>query len=114
MLEKLVIIAMNPLMCYLIIEVSYIEPLLIIKLIFLGIEFKIFGEVSFASDGTAKPIGKIRPDQHVPRQSKNLTSDTSKNHCQNYKTYENWYKSDVCLTDYHYRFKIQLVRHIRS
>lgn len=70
-LEKLVIPVTNPLVYYLIVEVSYADPLLITKLIVLGVEFKVPGEVSFASDGTAKPTGKIKPNQCVPKQSKN-------------------------------------------
>ena len=65
--EKLVIAATNPLVCYLIVEVSYADLLLITKLIVLGIEFKVPGKTSFASDGKAKFGGKTRPGQRVPR-----------------------------------------------
>lgn len=53
--KKLVIAITNPLVCYLIVKVNYIRPLLIIKLIFISIEFKVFKEVSYTYDGLAKP-----------------------------------------------------------
>ena len=40
-LEKLVIAATNPLVCYLIVKVSYAKALLIIKLMFIGIKFEV-------------------------------------------------------------------------
>lgn len=70
MLEKLVIASINPQVCYLIIEISYADPLLIIKLIVLGIEFKVFGGIKFASNSIAKPE-KTRPSQYVLKHSKN-------------------------------------------
>lgn len=58
-------------MYYLIIKVSHTNPTLITKFIVLGIQFKISGKISFASDGIAKPKKKIKPSQHIPKQSKN-------------------------------------------
>lgn len=69
--EKLMITAINSLVCYLIVKISYADPLLITKLIVLGIEFKFPRETSFTNDGTAKPRKKIRLDQRVPRRAKN-------------------------------------------
>lgn len=40
-LKKLVIAAINPLVCYLIIKMSYAKLLLITKLIFIKIKFKV-------------------------------------------------------------------------
>lgn len=40
--KKLIIAATNPLVGYLIVKVSYARSLLIIKLIFIGIEFDVF------------------------------------------------------------------------
>ena len=59
--EKLVIAATNPLICYLIVEVSYARVLLITKLMFKGIKFKVFGEASYTYDGPAKPGRETRP-----------------------------------------------------
>ena len=70
-LEKLIIVATNPLVWYLIVKVNYTDPLLIIKLIILGIEFKVPRETSFASDNTAKPEGKTRPGQRILKRPKN-------------------------------------------
>lgn len=53
-LEKLIIAATNPLICYLIIEIDYVNPFLISKLIVLSIKFKVFGETSFANNSLAK------------------------------------------------------------
>lgn len=53
--EKLVIATTNPLVCYLIIKVSYARPLLITKLIFIGIEFKVSGKASCTYNSSAKP-----------------------------------------------------------
>ena len=47
-------------MYYLIIEVSYIRPLLVTKLIFIGIKFEISKETSCNYDSLAKPREKIR------------------------------------------------------
>ena len=58
--EKLVIAATNPLVCYLIVEVSYARALLIIKLMFIGIEFKVSKEVSCIYNGSAKPERETR------------------------------------------------------
>lgn len=71
MSEKLVIAETNPLACYLVVKINYADFLLIIKLIILGDEFKLFREISFDYDSTAKPRRKIKPSQCVPRQSKN-------------------------------------------
>lgn len=60
MLEKLIIVIKNLLICYLINEVSYINFLLITKLIVIGVEFKIYRKTSFASDNIAKLEKKIR------------------------------------------------------
>lgn len=69
--KKLVIAATNPLVCYLIVKIIFVNSLLITKLIVFGNEFKVFGEISFASDGTAKPKEKTKSGQYVPRQHKN-------------------------------------------
>lgn len=61
-LEKLVIIVTNLLVCYLIVEISYVEPLLITKLIVLGVESKVFREASFASNGIVELTEKTRPN----------------------------------------------------
>lgn len=58
--EKLVIAATNPLMCYLIVKISYARPLLIIKLIFISIKFQVSQEVSCTNDGPAKPRRETR------------------------------------------------------
>lgn len=63
--EKLTIASTNPQICYLIIEVSYINSLLIIKLIILGIKFEFLREISFASDIIAKSRKKIRLGQCI-------------------------------------------------
>lgn len=60
-LEKFVIAATNLLIHYLIVKVSYTNFLLIIKLIILGIEFKVFKEISFANNKIAK-FRKKKPD----------------------------------------------------
>lgn len=44
--EKLVITVTNLLICYLIVKVSYARPLVIIKLMFISIEFEIFRKPS--------------------------------------------------------------------
>lgn len=53
-LEKLVIAAINPLIYYLIAKVSYARPLLITKLIFMGLEFEVPEEASCTYDGPVK------------------------------------------------------------
>lgn len=60
-LEKLIIVARNLLGCYLIVKVSYAIILLITKLMFIGIEFEVFGIASCSYDGLAKPGREIRP-----------------------------------------------------
>lgn len=45
----------NSLLCYLIIEVSNVKPLLIKKLRFIGIEFQVSREVSCIYGSLAKP-----------------------------------------------------------
>lgn len=60
MLEKLIIVITNLLICYLIDKVSYINFLLITKLIIIGIEFKVYRKTSFASNNIAKLKRKIR------------------------------------------------------
>ncbi len=69
--EKLVIAGTNPLVCYLIVKVNYARPLLITKLMFIGIEFEVFGEASCSYDGPAKPERETRPSQRIPRRPKN-------------------------------------------
>lgn len=59
--KKLVIAAINLLVCYLIVEVSYAGPLLITKLMFIGIEFEIPKETSCTYDNSAKPGKEARP-----------------------------------------------------
>lgn len=65
--EKLVIAATNPLVCYLIVEVGNTEPLLITKLIVLGIECEIPGNTGIINDGATKLGGKRGPCQRIPR-----------------------------------------------
>lgn len=70
-LEKLVIVAINPLVEYLIVEISYVRPLLITKLMFIGIKFKVPGKASYTYDSPAKPGRKTKSKQHIPRRPKN-------------------------------------------
>ena len=65
--EKPVIAATNLLVCYLIVEVDYADPLLVSKLIVLGIKFEVPGKTGFANDSPAKPGRQTRPGQRVPR-----------------------------------------------
>ena len=58
--EKLFIAATNPLVCYLIVEVSYARALLITKLIFIGIEFDVPREASCTYNDPAKPRRETR------------------------------------------------------
>lgn len=58
--KKFIIVATNPLICYLIIEVSYIKLLLIPKLMFIGIEFEISRKISCTYDGLIKPRRRIK------------------------------------------------------
>lgn len=51
----------NLLGCYFIVEVFYAKSLLIIKLIFMIIEFDILREANYISDGLAKPQRKTKP-----------------------------------------------------
>lgn len=60
--EKLVIAVTNPLVCYLIVEVSYVKPLLITKPIFIGIIYKVFKKTSCIYDGFFKLERQTRPD----------------------------------------------------
>lgn len=53
--ENLVIVLTNPLVCYLIIKMSYAKLLLITKLMFLGIEFEVSGEASYTYNDQVKP-----------------------------------------------------------
>ena len=69
--EKLVIAATNPLVCYLIVEVSYARALLIIELMFIGIEFEVPGEASYTYDGPVKPGRETRPSERIPGRPKN-------------------------------------------
>lgn len=59
--EKLVIVAINLRIYYLIVEVSYVRPMLIIKLIFIGIKFEVPGKASYFYDVLVKPVRKTRP-----------------------------------------------------
>ena len=59
--KKLIIMATNLLVCYLIVKVSYAKALLITKLIFIGIEFKVFRKASCTYDNSAKPGRETRP-----------------------------------------------------
>lgn len=59
--KKLVIAATNPLVCYLIVKVSYVGLLLITNLILIGIEFEFFGEASCTYDGPIKLGRETRP-----------------------------------------------------
>lgn len=68
--KKLMIVATNLQICYLIIKISYANLLLITKLIILGIKFKIFKEISFANDCIAKLRRKKKLNQHIPKQFK--------------------------------------------
>lgn len=54
MSEKLIIIIANLLIYYLIIKISYIKLLLIIKLIFIGIEIEVFEKISYTYKNLAK------------------------------------------------------------
>ena len=53
-LEKLVITATNPQVCYLIVEVDYANFFLVSKLIILAIKFEVPRETDFANDSPAK------------------------------------------------------------
>lgn len=53
--EKLLIAMTNPLVCYLIVQISYIRPLIITKLIFISIEFEVPRKASYIYDGLANP-----------------------------------------------------------
>lgn len=57
--QKLVIMTTNLLMYYLIMKMSYIGLLLIIKLMFIDIKFRVFKKVNCIFDGLAKPRKKI-------------------------------------------------------
>ena len=59
--KKLIIAAINPLICYLIVKVSYARALLIIKLMFIDIEFKVLGKTSCTYNSLAKPKRETRP-----------------------------------------------------
>lgn len=58
--EKLIITMTNPLVCYLIIIVSYTKLLLITKLIFISFKFEFFEKISCIYNGPAKPNREIR------------------------------------------------------
>lgn len=59
--EKLIIVLTNLLVCYLIVKISYAKLLLIIKLMFIGIEFEVSGEASYTYNDQAKPRRGTRP-----------------------------------------------------
>lgn len=58
--EKLIIIIINLLICYLIIKISYVRLLLIIKLIFIGIEFEVPRETNCIYDSSTKLRREIK------------------------------------------------------
>lgn len=60
--EKLIIVAKNPLICYLIVMVDYANPFLVNKLIILSIKIKVSRKTSFANDSLVKPRRQTRPD----------------------------------------------------
>lgn len=62
MLEKFVMVAINLLICYLIVKVSYMGPLLITKLIFIGIEFEVLRKTSYIYNGLAMSGNKKNLD----------------------------------------------------
>lgn len=66
--KKLIIIATNPLICYLIIEMHYRKLLLITKLMVISIEFKFLRKTSFVYDGVA-----------ISRESQNLVNEFQNN-----------------------------------
>lgn len=70
-LKKLIIMAKNLLIYYLIVNVSYIKVLLIIKLIFRSIKLKILKEISYIYNSQAKFKKIIRFNKHIFRQFKN-------------------------------------------
>lgn len=59
--KKLIIAPTNQLVCYLIVKVSYARSLLITKLIFIDIGFKVSREASYTYNGSAKPKEETRP-----------------------------------------------------
>lgn len=69
--EKLIIVATNPLVCYLIVKVSYTRPLLITKLMFIGLEFEVSGEASCTYNGLAKPRRETRLSQCISKRPEN-------------------------------------------
>ncbi len=58
-LKKLVIVVINLLIYYLIVEMGYVRVLLINKLMFISIEFEIFREANCNYDSSTKPKRKI-------------------------------------------------------
>lgn len=71
MSKILVIKAINLLFYYMIMKVSYLNHLIIIKLIVLNIKFEIFKETDFGNDSTTKPQRSIKSGQCVLRSSEN-------------------------------------------
>lgn len=59
--KKLGIMVTNPLISYLIVKVCYTKLLLITKLIFIGIKFKVLGEVCYTYGSPTKTGREIRP-----------------------------------------------------
>lgn len=59
--EKLIIVATDPLVYYLIANVSYAKPLHIIKLMFIDLKFEVLKEASYTYNGQAKPGREIKP-----------------------------------------------------
>lgn len=69
--EKLVIAAINLLVYYLIVKMSYIKQLLIIKLIFINIKFNISKKVSCTYNSVAKPRKKTKSSYQILKRLKN-------------------------------------------
>lgn len=65
--EKLVIAITNPLICYLIIEVDYINLFLVNKLIILGIEFEVLEETCFTNVSLVKLRRMTRSSQCIAK-----------------------------------------------
>ena len=70
-LEKSAIIAINLLVYYSIVKLDYINYLLIIMLIVLGIKFEVFGEITCANNSIAKRKGISKLGQFVAKLPKN-------------------------------------------
>lgn len=62
LLKKFIIVVRNPLVCCLIIKVSYTELLLINKLILMDLKFEFPRKTNYIYDGLTKSKEKIRLD----------------------------------------------------